>query len=438
MYYKMEGIAVSEYTIKVNELSKVYKLYNTPMDRVKEALSITKKSYHKKFYALDGVSFNVKKGETVGIIGKNGSGKSTLLKMITGVLTPTKGNVKVEGRISALLELGAGFNGDLSGMENIYLNGVLLGYSKEYIEKSIDEILDFADIGDFIYQPVKTYSSGMFVRLAFAIAININPEILIVDEALSVGDMRFQQKCYRKIREIKKNGTVLFVSHDTGALANFCDRIIWLDGGKIYKEGRPDQILDEYQAFMSYDIKEMEAVTVYNEDENEKMDTDSVANSEKLNLTKAKAFGNGKAAFKRICLLDYESNKNVNVVTGGQKVVLDVVVKANEIIDMPILGFNFKDSLGNILTVTNTYFEKVNLKPIDCNEEKHYRWVFNFPHMRSGKYTYDVALANGTYHAHEQVQWINDALVVIVKDPHSNQEGRGWLVPTDLKLEECN
>lgn len=427
----------SEYTIKINNLSKIYKLYSKPTDRIKEAMSITKKKYHKKFYALDDVSFSVKKGETVGIIGKNGSGKSTLLKLVTGVLTPTSGKVDVKGKISALLELGAGFNGDLSGMENIYLNGVLLGYTREYIDKILDDILDFADIGDFIYQPVKTYSSGMFVRLAFAVAININPEVLIVDEALSVGDMRFQQKCYRKIREIKKNGTVLFVSHDTGALANFCDRIIWLDNGKIYKEGRPDKILDEYQAYMSYDIKEMEAVTVYSE-ENESNSTESNDNVEKESIIKAKAFGNGKAAFKKISLLDSETNKNVSVVTGGQKVILDVVVKAKEDIDMPILGFNFKDSLGNILTVTNTYFEKVKLNPINANEEKHYRWKFEFPHMRSGKYTYDIALANGTYHSHEQVQWINDALIVVVKDPHNNQEGRGWLVPTDLKLEECN
>lgn len=428
---------MSEYTIKINEISKIYKLYSKPTDRIKEALSITKKKYHQKFYALDGISFNVQKGETVGIIGKNGSGKSTLLKLVTGVLTPTSGSIEVDGKISALLELGAGFNGDLSGMENIYLNGVLLGYSKEYIESIKADILDFADIGEFIYQPVKTYSSGMFVRLAFAIAINIKPEILIVDEALSVGDMRFQQKCYRKIREIKKNGTVLFVSHDTGALANFCDRIIWLDGGKIYKEGKPDEILDEYQAYMSYDIKEMEAVTVYTHVAEDSKNEHNSTDLENNNITKAKAFGNGKAVFEKIAFLDYETNKNISVVTGGKKVILDIWIKAKEEIDMPILGFNFKDALGNILTVTNTYFEKVQVKEIKAGERKHYRWIFEFPHMRSGRYSYDIALACGTYHAHEQVQWINDALVVVVKDPHTNQEGRGWFVPIDLKLEEC-
>lgn len=428
---------MSEYTIKVNELSKMYKLYSKPTDRIKETLSITKKQYHQKFNALDGISFNVKKGETVGIIGKNGSGKSTLLKLVTGVLTPTSGSIQVDGKISALLELGAGFNGDLSGMENIYLNGVLLGYSKEYVESIMDDILDFADIGEFIYQPVKTYSSGMFVRLAFSIAINIKPEILIVDEALSVGDMRFQQKCYRKIREIKKNGTVLFVSHDTGALANFCDRIIWLDGGKIYKEGKPDEILDEYQAYMSYDIKEMESVTVYKGSDGQSEEENEDVEVQNNNVTKAKSFGNGKAVFEKIALLDYKTNKNVSVVTGGEKVILDICINAKEDIDMPILGFTFKDALGNALIVTNTYFEKIKVKEIKAGEKKHYRWLFEFPYIRSGKYTYNIALACGTYHAHEQVQWINDALVVVVKDPRANQEGRGWFVPTDLKLEEC-
>jgi ABC-type polysaccharide/polyol phosphate transport system ATPase subunit len=285
---KQEVLNLSDFLIQINNLSKVYKLYSNPMDRVKEILNVTKKKYHKNFYALDNVSFNVKRGETVGIIGKNGSGKSTLLKMVAGVVAPSAGSIEVEGKISALLELGAGFNGDLSGIENIYLNGTLLGYTKEYVQKNIESILEFADIGDFIHQPVKTYSSGMYVRLAFAIAININPEILIVDEALSVGDMRFQQKCYRKIREIKKTGTVLFVSHDTGVLASFCDRIIWLDGGRIFKEGRPDKILDEYQAYMSYDIKEMQAVTIYNSNEVESNVAKNI-----VEVSRPQAFGNG-------------------------------------------------------------------------------------------------------------------------------------------------
>ena len=208
---------MSEIAISINHLSKVYKLYDKPVDRLKESLGLTKQKKYREHYALRDVSFQVKRGETVGIIGTNGSGKSTILKIITGVLNPTQGEVQVNGRISALLELGAGFNMEYSGLENVYLNGTMIGFTREEIDKKLDDILAFADIGDFIHQPVKTYSSGMFVRLAFAVAINIEPEILIVDEALSVGDVFFQAKCYKKFEDFKKMGkTILFVSHDLG------------------------------------------------------------------------------------------------------------------------------------------------------------------------------------------------------------------------------
>lgn len=401
------------------------------MDRIKEVLNPSNKKYHQNFHAVNQVSFSVNRGETVGIIGKNGSGKSTLLKMITGVLTPSSGHIEVNGNISALLELGAGFNGDLSGFENIYLNGTLLGYSKEYVEKSLKDILDFADIGEFIHQPVKTYSSGMFVRLAFAVAININPEILIVDEALSVGDMRFQQKCYRKIREIKKTGTVLMVSHDTGALASFCDRIIWMDGGRIFKEGRPDKILDEYQAFMSYDIKEMQSVTSYNVS-NEKIEE----LNQSSNQTNAQAFGNGDGYFETLRLLNLDTGKEAVSVSGGDKVGIDFTIKINNEIEMPILGFTLKDALGNSVIVTNTHFEKVLLKPLKKGCTYHYQFKMEFPYLRNGKYSLDIALANGSYQAHEQIQWINDALIIVVRDPRPYQEGRGYLVPPGITLEE--
>ena len=242
---------MSANAITVKDVTKVYRLYDKPIDRLKESLSPTHKSYHKDFYALNGLSFNVEKGQTVGIIGTNGSGKSTILKIITGVLTPTAGEVKVDGRISALLELGAGFNMEYSGLENVYLNGTMIGFSKEEIDARLNDILEFADIGDFIHQPVKTYSSGMFVRLAFAVAINIDPEILVVDEALSVGDVFFQAKCYHKFEEFKKQGkTILFVSHDLGSVSKYCDRVILLNKGVKMDEGSPKQMVDLYKQLL--------------------------------------------------------------------------------------------------------------------------------------------------------------------------------------------
>ena len=218
--------------IRVEHVSKMYKLYDKPSDRLKESLGLTRKKCYREHYALTDVNFEVPKGETIGIIGTNGAGKSTILKIITGVLNPTSGEVIVDGRISALLELGAGFNMEYTGVENVYLQGTMIGFSEEEIDARLQDILDFADIGDFVNQPVKTYSSGMFVRLAFAVAINIDPEILIVDEALSVGDVFFQAKCYRKFEEFKQQGkTILFVSHDLNSISKYCDRVLLLDHG---------------------------------------------------------------------------------------------------------------------------------------------------------------------------------------------------------------
>ena len=233
--------------IKVSHLTKVYKLYDKPIDRLKESLHPFKKSYHKDFYALNDVSFEIKKGETVGIIGKNGAGKSTLLKIITGVLTPSSGHVHVNGRIASLLELGAGFNPEYTGLENIYLQGTLMGYSHSEMEAKVDEILIFADIGDFVYQPVKMYSSGMFARLAFAIAINVNPDILIVDEALSVGDAAFQLKCFAKMQKLRTDGTtILFVSHDTYSVRTLCTNALWINKGCLMDSGNPVEVINNF------------------------------------------------------------------------------------------------------------------------------------------------------------------------------------------------
>ncbi|MGL5152597.1 MAG: ABC transporter ATP-binding protein, partial [Clostridium sp.] len=240
--------------ISIKNLVKKYNMYEKPIDRLKETLSFSKKVYHKDFKALDGLTFDVLKGDAIGILGKNGSGKSTLLKMVTGVLTPTSGDIIIRGKIAAILELGAGFNPEYSGIENIYLNGTMMGYSEEDMSSRLASIIEFADIGDFINQPVKIYSSGMFARLAFAVAINVDPDILIVDEALAVGDTRFQIKCINKMKELKNNGTtILFVSHATEQVKRFCNKAIWIKNGKIEAMGESSEIVDLYEDFMKYE-----------------------------------------------------------------------------------------------------------------------------------------------------------------------------------------
>lgn len=242
---------IDEIAIKVEELSKAYKLYDKNSERLKEILSPSKKVYHKLHYALNNVNFEIRKGENIGIIGVNGSGKSTLLKILSGIVTPTGGTFSINGKISALLELGAGFNPDYTGIQNIYLNGTVMGYSHEEMEKKVLAIAGFADIGEFIDQPVKTYSSGMFARLAFAVAINVEPDILIVDEVLSVGDTRFQIKCMERMKEMMTGGTtVLFVSHDINAVRRFCSSAIWINRGTLMRFGEVNSVADEYLDFL--------------------------------------------------------------------------------------------------------------------------------------------------------------------------------------------
>ena len=237
--------------IEVKNVVKTYKLYNKSTDRLKEALSLSKKKHHQEFNALKGISFDVNQGDALGILGKNGSGKSTLLKMITGVLTPSAGQIEVRGKIAAILELGAGFNPEYTGRENVYLNGLMMGYTREEMEPRMASIIDFADIGEFIDQPVKVYSSGMFARLAFAVSINVDPDILIVDEALAVGDIRFQTKCIDKMKELKSKGTtILFVSHAVEQVKRFCNKAVWIKDGQVQVLGEASEVVDEYEDFM--------------------------------------------------------------------------------------------------------------------------------------------------------------------------------------------
>ncbi|WP_058301437.1 ABC transporter ATP-binding protein [Gorillibacterium timonense] len=243
--------------IKIENLVKKYKLYDNPSDRFKEAIDPRKKSYHKDFIALNGIDLTVEEGDAIGILGKNGSGKSTLLKLITGVLTPTSGTIDIKGKVSAILELGAGFNPEYTGRENIYLNGMMMGFSREKMSEKIDSVIEFADIGGFIEQPVKIYSSGMFARLAFAVSINVEPDILIVDEALAVGDTRFQTKCIDKMKDLKNSGTtILFVSHASEQVKRFCNKAVWIKSGEVAALGESSEIVDLYEDYMRNDIEQ--------------------------------------------------------------------------------------------------------------------------------------------------------------------------------------
>lgn len=361
---------MSDFAIRVQDVTKLYKLYDKPSDRFKESLGLSKKIKYREHYALHNLNFDVQKGECVGIIGTNGAGKSTILKIITGVLNPTSGNVEINGRISALLELGAGFNMEYTGLENIYLNGTMIGFSRSEIDQKLDDILSFADIGDFIHQPVKTYSSGMFVRLAFAVAINIDPEILIVDEALSVGDVFFQAKCYKKFEDFKQQGkTILFVSHDLGSISKYCDRVVLLNKGQKLAEGKPKEMVDMYKKVL---VGQLDLDHVEEEQENmekspnieqilNKKSEDGTWKRQLTNNQNAIEYGDKKAEIVDYAILDDQGNIT-NSVEKGKDFYIRMKVRMNEPIQLPIFAYSIKDSKGTEITGTNTMYEKTNFE----------------------------------------------------------------------------
>ena len=402
--------------IQVDNVTKVYKLFDRPIDRLKESLRPGHKEYHRKFYALNNISFDVEEGQFVGIIGTNGSGKSTILKIITGVLTPTEGKVTVNGRVSALLELGAGFNMEYTGIENIYMNGTMMGYSRQEMDKKLPEILDFADIGDFVYQPVKTYSSGMFVRLAFALAINVDPEILIVDEALAVGDVFFQAKCYKKINEIREGGTtVILVTHDMGTIIKYCDKVVVLNRGHLVAEGEPGKMVDLYKKILAgqFEEKDLEGIgqkadfadQLLRETEQEgpkgqaggeqkntaeekqrklaaesagetgseaetepEMDTDTGTGTgtgtgrdapwmDRLSVNKEQLqYGDGSAHIIDLGIFDHKGELS-NLLFKGKPFTIKMKVRFEREVRDPIFAFTIKDSKGTEITGTNSMIE---------------------------------------------------------------------------------
>jgi lipopolysaccharide transport system ATP-binding protein len=427
----------SEFAIKVEGLNKCYQIYDQPRDRLKQfvmprlqrGLGQTPKQYYSEFWSLSDVSFEVKKGETVGIIGRNGSGKSTLLQVICGTLSPTAGIVQTNGRIAALLELGSGFNPDFTGRENVYMNASVLGLNKEEIEARFDDIATFADIGDFIEQPVKTYSSGMLVRLAFAVIAHVDADILIVDEALAVGDAFFTQKCMRYLRNFMKAGTVLFVSHDTGLVVNLCNKAILLNEGKIVDVGTPKDITEYYLAMLYESTQAVDGVKnheagsssdkVTRQNQYRDMRDDFINDSNLRNDIQVfhfspdqAGFGTGDAEIVSVQLLDM-NEKPLSWVVGGEDVALDIRCLAHKDILRPIVGFQLMDRLGQVIFADNTYLSyQFNKISIPQSGKLLAKFEFRMPVLPPGDYSVSVAIADGSQEDHVQLQWMHDALIV--------------------------
>lgn len=422
----------SEIAIKVESLSKSYAVYSRPKDRLLQMLFRSKKQFYTEFKAVQTLSFEIKKGETVGIIGRNGSGKSTLLQMICGTLNPTAGTVTTNGRIAALLELGSGFNPEFTGRENVYLNAAVFGLTPEETNRRFGDIVAFADIGDFIEQPVKTYSSGMLVRLAFGVIANIDADILIIDEALSVGDAFFTQKCMRYLRNFMRTGTVLFVSHDMSAVVNLCNRALLLENGCLSSSGTPEQVAKQYLAKL---YAKDQAIDVAKEpdslpsssarpDEEEYRDfRDTLLNSSTLRneievfrftYGEEADFGAGGATILSVKILDQQRNP-LSWVLGGKDVILEIRCKATKEISGCIVGFHFKDRLGQVIFSDNTYLQ-YQLDPPIIHNAAFFKTEFKFrmPILPAGDYSISPAVAEGTQTAHVQHHWIHDALIIRV------------------------
>lgn len=424
--------------IKVENLSKCYHIYDTPRDRLMQFVvpmlykaghifsngvpRSSVPSFYKEFWAIRDVSIEIRRGETVGIIGRNGSGKSTLLQLICGTLNPTGGNILVNGRVAALLELGSGFNPEFTGRENVYLNATVLGLSEQEIDERFDEIEAFADIGDFIDQPVKTYSSGMMVRLAFAVIANVDADILIVDEALAVGDAIFTQKCMRFLRNFKKNGTLFFVSHDVGTVNNLCDRAIWLQGGRIKLDGIAVDVTKIYSEFCTQEIYgdslKIQSIRnireeVHPETSVNKIDYDTQVSFYE-DIANSDGWKTGVAEIKRVSIMELDG-KPINQLAGGETVLLRIEVDVHQALASPIIGFFVKDRLGQCLFGDNTYSYCQPSCMTYGGEKIVAEFVFSLPMLPNGDYSMTVAIADGDPRIHTQHHWLHDAVIMHVQ-----------------------
>jgi lipopolysaccharide transport system ATP-binding protein len=416
--------------IKVEHLSKMYQIYNQPQDRLKQfifprlqrLIGKHPKLYFHEFWALNDVSFEVKKGETVGIVGRNGSGKSTLLQLICGILSPTSGLVQINGRVAALLELGSGFNPEFTGRENVYLNGAVLGLTNAQVNARFDDIAAFADIGEFIEQPVKTYSSGMMVRLAFAVIAHVDADILVIDEALAVGDAVFTQKCMRFLRRFMEKGTILFVSHDVSSVNNLCQLAVWLDHGSTRLFSDATEVTKAYTQYCNQQIygdsvklnplKDDNRVNTRSE---KKIDPetsisfyDDIANSDGWKTGGAEILG---------VSITGGDGEPVTTLLGGEKVVLKIQAVAHQPLASPIIGFFVKDRLGQSLFGDNTYINTDPPCAVNAGEQLKAEFVFLLPLLPNGQYSMTVAIADGDIYNHTQHHFIHDALILNVQSP---------------------
>lgn len=414
--------------IKVENLTKIYKMFNSKKDMLLETISPAKKVRHTEFYALSNLSFEVEKGETFGIIGTNGAGKSTLLKIITGVSCPTHGKMTVKGKIAALLELGAGFNMEYSGLENIYLNGIMMGYSKEEMSTRVDNILEFADIGEFINQPVKTYSSGMFARLAFAVAINVEPEILIVDEALSVGDVYFQNKCYKKFEELKKKGTtVLFVSHDIQTIKQMCSRVLWLEKGIRQMCGDSVEVCNAYTNSILKKNKASEKTDKALAYEIMKLDT--------INFP-AISFTNESILNEKVeiisCFIEDENHNKIQDCDINKNYTISVIFRTKREIRNCIVGFVLETVKG--LWIINSNSSICDLKgniPVNKNTINRVDFKFTMPALMKGEYIVGAAISEGTSKEYEVLTWLYNIFAINIINTGNNS----GVIDVDTKIE---
>lgn len=408
--------------ILATHISKCFRVYRSPSDHLKEMLSFGRRTFHTPFWAVKDVSFQIERGCCLGIIGENGSGKSTLLSIIAGVIRPTSGNVIINGRVSALLELGSGFNPEFTGRENIFLNASILGFSDSQIRERIPSIERFAEIGEFVDRPLKTYSTGMFVRLAFAVAIHMDPDILIVDEALSVGDIFFQQRCIRKIQQLKSDGvTILFVSHDLGAVRSLADRTIWMDHGKARMDGTTDEVVSRYLAAM---VSKGRKEIMENEAIGRALETSSELNVSQEALARIPDFvseipnvdhryGNGKARISGIGAFSKEGHPLVSVVQ-GDRICVRISVEFLDYVANPNVGFMLRNRLGEDVTGTNVLFEGMPLAPAEAGDRLSVDFIMDLPFLQAGFYYFSPAVADGTLDQYEMCEWVDNAYALEV------------------------